>query len=506
MRLLTLSPGSIYFYLWSVPPYKVYINLYLFTVTNQEKFMNGEEKLFVKEVGPYCYQEILYNTNATFNPNGTITYIPVRQLKFIPERSVGDVKTDRVITPNIPLIGISAMLRDSSMFTNLGFTMVSNTANSKSFLNITIEEYLFGYDDLLVKLANTALPTWINFERFGILDRIFALDNASNVITMTTDYKKEPPQNPMYKPEEIKRNFYVQEFNGSPGLHHWGYQDVEGNETNEANSRCNFIGGSYDGTVFPSDLTLNHEFNLYRRAFCRPVASKAVKEVVVDGMEGVEFSAKEGFLDEPSVNPDNACYCKNGKDCLPKGIASVSPCYYDIPITISQPHFLNGAPYLQKQVNGLSPNKSKHDLVFILHKRMGLPLKGNLRIQINLDVGETKYNSKTTIFNNLHIPLCWLELNVDEIPLILKIASRFAYDIGPVVQEILKFCLAIFGAAMISTSALWLLQTSKINETNSPLENLPFSRFSLRRSSEYKPIPVVTIPQEYFRPELRISK
>lgn len=68
------------------------------------------------------------------------------------------------------------MLRDSSMFTNLALTMVSNTANSKSFVNVTVHDYLFGYDDLLVKLANTALPTWINFEKFGILDRV-SFDN-----------------------------------------------------------------------------------------------------------------------------------------------------------------------------------------------------------------------------------------------------------------------------------------------------------------------------------------
>ncbi|KAK9882844.1 hypothetical protein WA026_023543 [Henosepilachna vigintioctopunctata] len=505
-KLLSLSPGSLFFYLWRDPPYKIYINLYLFTVTNQEKFTNGEEKLSVKEMGPYCFQEILLHTNTTFHPNGTISFIPVRHLKFIRERSVGDPEVDRLITPNIPLVGMTAMLRDSSMFTNLGLTMVSNTANAKSFVNVTVHEYLFGYDDLLVKLANTALPTWINFEKFGLFERIMALDNSSNVVTLTTDYTKATPQNPLYIPEETQRNFYIQEYNGSPGLHHWGYEDTEGNETLETNSRCNFIGGAFDGTLFPKDLTMDQKFNLYRRAFCRPIPVKPIREVVQDGFDGIEYGLQEGFLQQPSVNPKNSCFCKDGSDCLPRGIASIAPCYYDIPITISQPHFYNAEPWLEKSINGLKPNKSKHDINFVLHKKLGVPIKANLRIQVNLDVGKTKYNAKTTIFNNLHLPLCWFELQVDEVPTMVRFLASVAFDIAPVAQNILKFIFAILGTAMISSSALWLLHTSRINDSISPLENLPFSRFSLRRSSEYKPIPVINIPQEYFRPDLRISK
>ncbi|KAL3280403.1 hypothetical protein HHI36_017886 [Cryptolaemus montrouzieri] len=299
-KVLTLSPGGIFFNMWSKPPVKIYLNLYLFSVTNQEKFINGEEKLTVKEIGPYCFQETLIHTNATFHPNGTVSFIPIRHLTFIKEKSVGDYKTDRVVTPNLPLVGISAMLRDSSMFTNLGLTMISNTANSKSFVNVTVNQYLFGYEDLLIKLGHTALPTWINFENFGLFDRIFAVDNSSNVITMTTDYTKKTPQNPLYKPEEVKRNYYIQEFNGSPGLRHWEYKDVEGNETNSANSRCNFIGGTFDGSLFPSDLTVNDEFRVYRRAFCRPLTIKALREVNVDGFEAIEFGLDDKFLSVPS--------------------------------------------------------------------------------------------------------------------------------------------------------------------------------------------------------------
>ncbi|XP_044761883.1 scavenger receptor class B member 1-like [Coccinella septempunctata] len=504
-KLLSLETGTLFFYLWQDPPYKIYINVNIFSVTNQEKFTRGEEKLALQEVGPYCFQEILLNTNVTFHPNGTVSYVPVRSLKFIRERSVGDINIDRVVSPNIPLVGISAMLRDSSMFTNLALTMISNTANSKSFVNVTVHDYLFGYDDLLVKLANTALPTWINFDKFGILDRIMALENASNIVTITSDHVLAKPTNPLYAAEDLKRDFYIQEYNGSPGLRQWGYEDTEGNETCSSNSKCNFIGGGFDGTLFPRDLTLDQGMLLYRRAFCRPVPAVPVREVIMNGYEGVEYAVKKDFLYEPSANPDNACYCKEEGDCLPRGIVSIAPCYYDIPITLSQPHFYNADPSLLEQVTGLLPNRSKHDVNFTLHKQLGLPIQANLRIQVNLDVGETKYNAKTTIFNNLHLPLCWLELQVDEVPLLVNVLITLAFVLAPISAVILKYCLVIFGAAMISCSALLMLSSSEIVAENN-LEALPFSRFSLRRSSEYKPIPVSS-PQQYLRQNMRrISK
>lgn len=58
------------------------------------------------------------------------------------------------------------------MFTNLAVSTISSVLGSKSFLNITVAEYLWGYDDRLVTLANEAIPSWINFQRFGIMDRV----------------------------------------------------------------------------------------------------------------------------------------------------------------------------------------------------------------------------------------------------------------------------------------------------------------------------------------------
>lgn len=58
------------------------------------------------------------------------------------------------------------------MMTNLIVAQIANIMNSQQFLNLTIDQYLWGYDDNLVTLAHNALPNWINFPRFGIFDRV----------------------------------------------------------------------------------------------------------------------------------------------------------------------------------------------------------------------------------------------------------------------------------------------------------------------------------------------
>lgn len=73
---------------------------------------------------------------------------------------------------DVNLQGITAALVEKSMFVNLAVASITSYLGSKAFHPLTIDEYLWGYDDPLVTLANTVIPSWINFPRFGILDRV----------------------------------------------------------------------------------------------------------------------------------------------------------------------------------------------------------------------------------------------------------------------------------------------------------------------------------------------
>lgn len=54
----------------------------------------------------------------------------------------------------------------------MGFSAVAASLGSKSFLDLTVDQYLWGYEDKLVTVANQFLPNWIDFGTFGLLERV----------------------------------------------------------------------------------------------------------------------------------------------------------------------------------------------------------------------------------------------------------------------------------------------------------------------------------------------
>jgi hypothetical protein len=64
------------------------------------------------------------------------------------------------------------MLHNSSSFLNVGLSTLARYLGSQPFLNVTAHEYLWGYDDQLVRLANTFLPSWLPFSSLGLMDRV----------------------------------------------------------------------------------------------------------------------------------------------------------------------------------------------------------------------------------------------------------------------------------------------------------------------------------------------
>lgn len=323
---------------------------------------------------------------------------------------------------------------------------------------------------------------------------MMALDNASNTVLMNMNAGPQTSINPMLTEEERTMDYSIQRWNGSPGLSQWGYVEPEmANETLDSNSICNLVEGTFEGGVYPESVNkVNGSFRLYRRAFCRPVKFNYEKETIFSGFPGNQFRVDSKFLGTPEENPDNSCYCVKGV-CPPSGLAFISPCYYDIPVTISQPHFYNADPKLQEEIVGMKPNKTKHDSFLILHKEMGVVMKADLKIQINLLINETKYNSKTKPFNGHTLPLFFLEMEIEEVPATIHLLMVLVFEVAPVAEQVLIYALAIIGVLMVSGSALALL--------------LEPTRTNGGSGANYSPIPIIPmVASQYFKPEIRICK
>lgn len=110
----------------------------------------------------------------------------------------------------------------------------------------------------------------------------------------------------------------------------------------------------------------------------------------------------------------------------------------DIPAAVSLPHFYNSDPSLVEGVEGLNPIKEKHDSVialqpvsynflapnpnpitnchFFIHlQQIGVPMKVESRVQINLVMGSTRFNTKIEKFQNTAIPIFWAEIKLDRL-------------------------------------------------------------------------------------------
>lgn len=171
---LNLNSDTLLYKLWLNPPLEVFIVAYIFNYTNVEAFVSGREpKLKLEEVGPYVYKEVLSNHNVTVNEaNNTITYTPRREYIFVPERSVGDPKVDRIRNVNIPYMGVTTAATQLSMFAALGLSALMKRLNAQPILNVTVHDYLWGYEDHMVHLASKFVPSLIDFPNFGIMDKV----------------------------------------------------------------------------------------------------------------------------------------------------------------------------------------------------------------------------------------------------------------------------------------------------------------------------------------------
>lgn len=183
-------------------------------------------------------------------------------------------------------------------------------------LDLTAEEILWGYDDSLVKFGSQIIPSFINIEKFGLLDRMF--DDGVETVQMHL-----PNATAENEGRVIPRDFSIQNWDKRVGLKQWHYNEV--NHMAEENTACNTLRGSYDGTLFPKGFA--EDFRVYRKAFCRTLQMKHVESGRENGINVEWFKFDEHAFKNDVHDPESSCYCSD-QQCLKQGLSDISPCYY----------------------------------------------------------------------------------------------------------------------------------------------------------------------------------
>lgn len=68
--------------------------------------------------------------------------------------------------------GASSALYNAGFLVNYPLMQLTTMMGVKPILNMSVHEYLWGYEDKLVSLAGNIIPSFVNFQKFGLLDRV----------------------------------------------------------------------------------------------------------------------------------------------------------------------------------------------------------------------------------------------------------------------------------------------------------------------------------------------
>ncbi|XP_063220309.1 scavenger receptor class B member 1-like isoform X2 [Bacillus rossius redtenbacheri] len=429
---LKFSDGAETYEMWRKPAVELYLRVHLFNVTNKDKFLSGEEDLMVQEVGPYVYRENMEHKNVTFNDNGTLTMAPYHLLTWVPELSVNRSEDDILVLPNIALLSIANVVKDSSYFTRMGLNILIKQTDSQPLVSMTAKEFMFGYRSSLVTLGNSFMPSWIYFEKLGLIDRMYDFtDDVATVFTGETD---------------IRLSGITEKYNRDVALPQW-----EG--------KCALINGTSDSTKFPSLIDANDTLIFFRKSVCRPMPLVRDGELTnKNGLMTYRYKFAPNSLDNGVHNPENKCFCRKGR-CLKEGLIDVTECYYGFPIAVSYPHFYQGDPSLISEVKGSSPDPEKHETYFYIEPRSGIPVDLAVRFQINMALDDVSPIARVGRFKNMVLPMLWTEIGMRELPGWMNNKFILYLNVAPVVQDVLVYLSFCAGAVFLFVSVARVMRS-----------------------------------------------
>ncbi|XP_009995981.1 PREDICTED: scavenger receptor class B member 1 [Chaetura pelagica] len=369
-----IDPSSISFSMWKDIPVPFYMSVYFFEVLNPKEVLRGA-KPALNQRGPYVYREYRYKTNITFHDNDTVSFLEYRRLFFQPHLSNGS-EEEYIVVPNILMMGAAVMMENLPNFMKLVVSAALAGLKQEAFMNRTVGEIMWGYDDPLIDRINSLVPGLIPFEgKFGLF---LQMNNShSGLFTVNTGMK------------DISRVHMVESWNGLKKVSYW--------RSNE----CNMINGT-SGEMWPPFMPPT-SLEFYSPDACRSMTLVYEQSGKFKGVPTYRFVAPKTLFANGTDYPPNEGFCP----CLQSGIQNVSSCRMNAPMFISHPHFYNADPVLVDAVEGLHPSKDQHGLFLDVHPMTGIPMNCSIKLQLNLYIKHVPGIIQTGNIKPVVLPLLW---------------------------------------------------------------------------------------------------
>ncbi|XP_037672711.1 scavenger receptor class B member 1 isoform X2 [Choloepus didactylus] len=377
LKNVRIDPSSLSFSMWKEIPVPFYLSAYFFDVINPNEILKGE-KPQVRERGPYVYREFRHKSNITFNDNDTVSFLEYRSFQFDPARSRG-LESDYIIMPNILVLGAAMMMENKPFALKLLLTMTLSSLGERAFMNRTVGEIMWGYEDPLVNLINKYLPGTLPFSsKFGLFAE---LNNShSGLFTVFTGVR------------DFSRIHLVDKWNGLSKVNYWH------------SDQCNMINGTA-GQMWAPFMTPGSSLEFYSPEACRSMKLIYKESGMFEGIPTYRFVAPSTLFANGSVYPPNEGFCP----CRESGIQNVSTCRFNAPLFLSHPHFYNADPVLAEAVLGLQPDPEKHALFLDLHPVTGIPMNCSVKLQLSLYIKSIRGIGQTGEIKPVILPLLWFQ-------------------------------------------------------------------------------------------------
>ncbi|XP_012518856.1 PREDICTED: scavenger receptor class B member 1 [Propithecus coquereli] len=375
LKNVRIDPNSLSFGMWKQIPVPFYLSVYFFSVLNPDGVLQGE-KPQVEERGPYVYRTVSLPFHpATLEPAKAAARAVIcgmgRELWARPPLGASDSRG------TAGFAGAAVMMENRPMSLKLIMTLAFSTLGQRAFMNRTVGEIMWGYDDPLVNLINKYFPGMFPFKgKFGL----FAEVNNSNsgLFTVFTGVK------------DFSRIHLVDKWNGLSKVNYWH------------SDQCNMINGT-SGQMWAPFMTPESSLEFYSPDACRSMKLIYKEPGVFQGIPTYRFVAPKTLFANGSDYPPNEGFCP----CMESGIQNVSTCRFSAPLFLSHPHFYNADPVLAEAVTGLHPNQEEHSLFLDVHPVTGIPMNCSVKLQLSLYIKAVKGIGQTGSIEPVVLPLLW---------------------------------------------------------------------------------------------------
>ncbi|XP_058824764.1 protein peste [Topomyia yanbarensis] len=419
---LKLRPTSRGYDAWVTPPFPLSMDVYFFNWTNPEDLKNQSIKPILEELGPYRFTERPEKVDIVWHDhNATVSYRKKSVYYFDEEGSNGSLG-DVISSINVVALSAANRARTWNYVKQKGVSMGLNLYNQDVFVVKTAGELLFdGYEDNMVLMGKQLFDaSEVPFDRVGWF---YTRNNSADLIG------------------HYNVHTGVDNIAKIGSMAEWNYKP----RTDFFAGHCGMLNGSA-GEFYPPNLSKDVPIQLFTPDMCRSLSLDFEREVQIAGIKGYKYSGGPRTVDNGSAFPETACFSSG--EIVPSGVLNISSCRYGTPVFMSFPHFYGADEYYLNQVEGLSPDRSKHQFYMTMEPTTGIPLDVAARLQLNILVESHPNIALYEDVERVFLPVLWFEQHVTMQP---EFSGEIAQALSiPTTARICGIVMLVLGAVMIA--------------------------------------------------------